>query len=550
MPYYLHTIGAEPVTGTPYGTKDLALADRQDGQTVTYIATLDERDSWMTREQTRFNSGHYVPVPWVETIRYNDQLWQHFAHVSLDVPGMIAYTPDDEKGIQDRQVRVRPGKYLQQYFADRFTPEQIADYASRVKAYTEELKIATTPDDIARVYCADGGPTSCMDRRNFRFDETPVRVYGNSDLAVAYIGTLGKGENDSRIAARAVVWPERKVYTRIYGDTATLQHVLHSAGYAEGSMRGARIRAIETRGGDYVMPYVDGIYTADLQGQWFVLGRGEYATDNTTGTTDHGNTCSNCNSRCGADESYCESCLEDSNYCERCGETSFDSNDGTYSSERGVWMCDSCWSHRDCECCDETLHEYDYTRSAWSETYRCDDCENMRECSDCGDWSDNVDDDDVCADCRKCATCGDVCDQASDRDAEKRCEDCHDQANQYRLTPPRDKGRILRIHRAGVIPRYAPIEVTIRNLYGESIAVVAEPLYGQFYLHPTIDNPRVYTLTHAGCGLSIFQGLHSEDTARKLAGELAVLNWAFTDRDSMPAETRRIAREIVRRYRV
>ena len=55
-----------------------------------------------------------------------------------------------------------------------------------------------------------------------------------------------------RITARALVWPERKVYGRVYGDAERLHRALHEAGYiSEYQHR----RIISNRGGDI---YVDG----------------------------------------------------------------------------------------------------------------------------------------------------------------------------------------------------------------------------------------------------------------------------------------------------
>jgi hypothetical protein len=545
MPYMLHAIGEAPETGKAYETKALALADRADGQTVTLVASEDERQTWIDREQSRFYSGAYKPVPWQYDL-ISDATRYHFAHVSLDVPGMIAYTPDDEKGLADRQTRVKPGRYLQQFFS-HLTPDRIADYASRVKAYTSPLQLATTPDDIARVYCAKGGPTSCMDGRHFDHDNSPTRVYGHSDLAIAYIGDIsGDDVSEDRIAARAIVWPAKMRYGRVYGDCDTLQHVLESAGYSYGSMCGARVRAIEARYDGYVMPYVDGIGSADLSscGQWFVLGDGDYDTQNTNGTTGPTNSCNHCGERCDRDESYCSSCEDDRHWCEGCEEDYFDSDAGVYSSTRGEWRCNDCWESRDCEACSDTLHEYDYSRRDWPHAYLCSDCEHKTQCEDCGEYVDNVDSDSYCSDCRKCSDCGEVCDERSDRDDKDRCPECHDQALKIRLTPKRPAGRLVRLHRVGV----TRIEVAIARNDGASIAVTAEPL-GAFYLHPTIEaGAKTWTITHRLTGLAVTTRATSEEIGRNIARDLASLDWSFmADRD-MPADTRREAPAIIGRY--
>lgn len=555
MPYYLHTIADSPETGKAYDTKPEALADRQDGQTVTFIASDAEKTSWRERELDRQIAGTYVRVPWDgELCGTSETLW-HFAHVSLDVPGMIAYTPDDAYGIADRQIRTKPGKYLQQFYP-QLTPAEINAYASRVKAYTNTLQLATTPDDIAKVYCAEDGPTSCMSRDScskrlkFPFEDHPTRVYGDSDLAIAYIGEL-RGELDSSIAARAIVWPAKSVYGRLYGDEATLKHVLESAGYVRGSMRGARVRAIDDGNGDYLMPYVDGIDYADLDGDYFVLGRGEYGVQETNGTTSEGshNTCSNCGDRCDGDESYCYSCEQDRHYCDGCGEDFFDSDAGTYSGARGEWRCDDCWESHDCEACNETLHEYNYRRSEWPATL-CSDCEDMTPCEGCSEYSDNVDSDGYCEDCRKCSECNQVCDQRSDRDDDDRCEDCHAEAQcNARLTPARPAGRILRLHRVGV---QAPTseQITILRNDGSILATVeATPLTPFLYLHRTIDRDDRWTLTHKPTSLAVTCYLAFEDAGYRLAKELTHLDWDFVTGYAIPQATANAARAIVANYR-
>lgn len=559
MPFYLHRINEEATAGTPYDTKDQALADRQDGQTITFVASESERQTWIDRESSRMSSGHYVPVPWAD-VHWATKHWDHFAHVSLDVPGMIAYTPDDAHGVADRQIRVKPGKYLQKFCADHLTADDVNDWASRVKSYTADLQLATTPDDIARVYCSENGPTSCMSRdsyhQKFDFETHPTRVYGNSDLAVAYIGTLGEGETDSRIAARAVVWPANKIWSRIYGDTATLQHVLTKAGYSEGDVDGSRVRAIRRDRGGYYMPYVDGVSYAELDGKWFVLGSGEYATDNTDGSTDEedSNTCANCGDRCGEDDTWCQSCDNDRQYCEHCGNDYFgdDASSGHYSEERSTWFCESCYDNHShtCQHCEESFNEYDFSRRDWNGRNNdlCGDChDSVGSCTECGDYSDDLDDADYCRDCRKCSECGDVCDQADDRDSEDRCEDCHDSHNKP-LTPARPIGRVLRLHRVGVDGNKVTIDIP-RPRTGDVVAVTAEPI-GVFYLHQTIDiGSRHWTLTHGGTKLAVTTLLPNDQAGRDLARELADLDWSFTNDADMAYSTRSAAVPIIARYR-
>src|SRR5690606_7560176 len=111
---------------------------------------------------------------------------------------------------------------------------------------------AATPDDIENVYLK--GPNSCMshDLSEFSSPEHPTRVYGDSDLQVAYIVN-----SSGNISARVLVWPEKKLYGRIYGDEDRMSDMLEEAGYERGDLDGARIRRIPIRDRQYVMPYLD-----------------------------------------------------------------------------------------------------------------------------------------------------------------------------------------------------------------------------------------------------------------------------------------------------
>jgi hypothetical protein len=75
---------------------------------------------------------------------------------------------------------------------------------------------------------------------------------------VAYI--TADNQADGHIKARAVCWPERKVYVRVYGDVEQMQRAMTDLGYTqtERALVGARIRRIEDENGNgHIIPYVD-----------------------------------------------------------------------------------------------------------------------------------------------------------------------------------------------------------------------------------------------------------------------------------------------------
>lgn len=403
MPYWRHLKDTEPETGASYPT----IQEAREGidpktHTVTFIATDDERNEWTQREYTRFEDGTYIPTPWARYFghKYFDDGGQrldyagsitykrpavrfHFAHLSISHPGLIAYTKNDEHGIQDRQTRIKPGRYLEEFYRDTFTPEQIAEFVAQCKAENLELKIVTSPDDIVKVYRGDG-PRSCMspgpvvrDRNGDRIH--PCAVYGDSDLAMAYLGDI-----DGTISARSIVWPEKKIYVRTYGDTATLAQVLRQAGYEQGSADGARIRRIDLGDGRLLMPYIDGTSAARIiDRHWIQLGDGDLEVQSETcgyiypdGKPDDDDdcdepdddetyVCEHCNreyayetqSHGNLNLTYCDRCIDSRNYCDGCDDYTWDD---VTEMTMGGYLCDSCIERESKTCEGETI----ITRSA------------------------------------------------------------------------------------------------------------------------------------------------------------------------------------------
>ena len=264
MPYYRHDKGTEPIDGKAYETIAAArVGIDPKSEIVTFLPSEEESADWRSREYDRFMSGTYLEVPWRPVDRY-DQI--HYTHLSLSHPGLIAYTASEEHGVQDRQTRMAPGRYLQRFYAEHASNDQIAEWIAACKAEHLQLQIARTPDDVVTVYTAKDGPTSCMDHR-LRVEIHPSIVYGDSDLGVAYLGDL----ESETITARCVVWPDRQLYDRAYGDKATLIQLLRAHGYTKGAFEGARIRLITNSHGRIVVPYVDGFNSGSLSDRWITL---------------------------------------------------------------------------------------------------------------------------------------------------------------------------------------------------------------------------------------------------------------------------------------
>lgn len=267
--------------------------------------------AWKTRELSRFTDGTYVPLPWVDLPKLSLTA-EHFAHVSTVDGARIAYTQDAAKGAGDIQTRVRPGRYLTQFYGDIFDAPTIAKMAAefdRDFGEANELLFADTEEDIERVYV--GGPRSCMSYAANHFDSPmhPCRVYAAGDLAVAYM------VRDGEITARALCWPEKKLYGRVYGDETRLCDLLESASFSSGSLDGARMLRIE-HGNGFVVPYIDGACSCSDDGMHLILGGRGICGDNQNGLSGSSMTCSDCDSP--IDEADCRSDDSGNNYCDDC----------------------------------------------------------------------------------------------------------------------------------------------------------------------------------------------------------------------------------------
>jgi hypothetical protein len=176
---------------------------------------------WHEREKKRFANGEYVYVLWTEEPWWKD-IDGHFAHVGVKDKTRIAFTPDAEKGAADRQTAMLPGKYLQQFFGDVLSADEVREFAMQhaTKFETIEFKWAKTAKEIEHVYKV--GPTdSCFSKSK------KANLYASGDFAVAYLE-----DGNGRVTARALCVPEKKIYPHIYGDRLRLKEALTKAGYS------------------------------------------------------------------------------------------------------------------------------------------------------------------------------------------------------------------------------------------------------------------------------------------------------------------------------
>lgn len=267
----------------------------------------------------------------------------HALHVSTSNPSLLAYHQNGAKMMRNIQTQIKPGRYLQQFFADVLSEKDIHYWAERQMAQQSESELKfvpnTDPDGWVWVYEHPHGFSSCMqwDHPSRYMDSRlapdtpyhPVRAYCHpeNNLALAYLGADYKENPDGKVYARAIVNTARKTWVRVYGD-GRIEHQLKKAGYTYDSsdtLKGQKLQRIELPWGGYAMPYLDGGATqVDIYSTYFkVVYDGKYDAQNSEGMidSDAGKTCPCCGGRFSEDEDFtyvecrgesiCDGCLND-----------------------------------------------------------------------------------------------------------------------------------------------------------------------------------------------------------------------------------------------
>jgi hypothetical protein len=210
----------------------------------------------------------------------------------------------------------------------------------------------------------------------------PVEAYAGHGLAIAYVRM-----DDGSIPARAIVWPERKIFVRVYGieesDKHNIATLLVDAGYSrEDGFNGAKLSRIPFRDDErLVVPYIDG----DTQR---LEDRGDYLIVTPYGSIDGSSTagwseledtentveCENCGRRedegdvhCVSEQTWCARCTDrHAFYCHATNEM-FENSVGSrtvitrYGREE-TWCEDACDGETfHCDATDATYHYRYYT---------------------------------------------------------------------------------------------------------------------------------------------------------------------------------------------
>ncbi|WP_316207481.1 hypothetical protein [Bradyrhizobium sp. SZCCHNR3118] len=238
---------------------------------------MTQAPDWRARQRERIATGELKPLPAAWDL---PEIVDHFAHLDPRDPAKIAYTASPEHGTIDRTTSLTPGRYISRFF-DPISDEHRRKLIAAIDP-SGEVFFATTAEEITRIYKT--GPKSCMSGEyadNFALlPAWPSEAYAAGDLALAYqINASGS------IQSRALCWPEKKIFGRMYGDPARLQPALEAEGYryirndntVDGnnkleSIVGAKLKKIPTgrRDDEFVVPYFDDIKVAIDMGDHFV----------------------------------------------------------------------------------------------------------------------------------------------------------------------------------------------------------------------------------------------------------------------------------------
>lgn len=217
---------------------------------------VSQAPDWRLRQKTRLENGELKPLPEQWDLAPIDG---HFTHLAAANEFMIGYFANPAHAVMDKASEIKPGTYLKKFYP-AMTENDRKRYAAIVDN-SGDVFIGRTEDEMEFAYeqCPH---TSCMTTayqrsrgRSFSSPMHPIRVYAAGDLAIAYT----KSKTGS-VAERCLCWPDRKIYSRIYGDgSGRLGKLLMSKGMTSASIddfNGAKLKRVLV-GGSFVCPYID-----------------------------------------------------------------------------------------------------------------------------------------------------------------------------------------------------------------------------------------------------------------------------------------------------
>lgn len=218
-------------------------------------------DWWAVREFARLQYGIYELTDALRKVR--QFTYNLHAHVSLEDPKMIAYTPDKQSGEADRQIRIAPGRFFSRFlpimtenFIRQLTEEHIAELSDEVE-FVEGEQIV---DEYINF---PAGVGACMTKECFSKANHPAWVYVTEKVKLALVRDSG-----GKVISRSLVYEpseDDKRYIRASYGSPVLEKRLKRKGYKAGTFVGAKLNLKTCDEPDegtgkvtFLLPYIDG----------------------------------------------------------------------------------------------------------------------------------------------------------------------------------------------------------------------------------------------------------------------------------------------------
>lgn len=227
----------------------------------SFSLNAENVDWWAVREHTRLQCGIYEITDALKKVRLFT--YNLHAHVSLEDPKMIAYTPDKQSGEADRQIRIAPGRFFSKFlpimtenFIRELTEEHIAELSDEVE-FVEGEQIV---DEYINF---PSGVGACMTKESFTKANHPAWVYATEKVKLALVRDSG-----GKVISRSLVYEpseDDKRYIRASYGSPVLEKRLKRKGYKAGTFVGAKLNlkiCEEPSDGTgkvtFLLPYIDG----------------------------------------------------------------------------------------------------------------------------------------------------------------------------------------------------------------------------------------------------------------------------------------------------
>lgn len=251
-------------------------------------------------------------------------------HQSDSDPSRIAYTRDEQAGINDRQTVTSVGKYLKRHFST-MPDHLIRDIAALYAGHSYEI-LRTMPEMLDALSKA---PTSCMNNGNWSDSFGSTHPYNAYDPAFGWALAISK--KDGKVTGRCLVNDSEMCFVRSYNNNAEFSHSnegletwLKEQNYTKRcdwiGLRLALIYPTESRY-TFLAPYLDGDTKTVIKEENSLLitdNDPEFDLCNTNGRASEYSSayCESCEENCDEDDlNYIES--EEQQVCNCCLENNY-----------------------------------------------------------------------------------------------------------------------------------------------------------------------------------------------------------------------------------